>query len=77
MTRLMCRCVFQDTIVALQALEEIAEKIYADEVDMHIQIIAKSAGTEVADERFTLKNANHDVLQLKHVRIYVSFELAH
>ena len=62
---------FQDTVVGLQALEEIAAKIYTPDVDMQIQITAKRDGNQIAAEGFNVDSQNHDVFQFKDVRDFL------
>ena len=57
--------------MGLQALEEIAAKIYTQDVDMQIQITAKRDGNEIATESFNLDSENHDVFQFKDVRNFL------
>ena len=59
---------FQDTVVGLQAFEELAELIYSTDVDMRIEILALSNETLVVCKSFDLTEENHDVLQLQDVR---------
>ena len=58
---------FQDTVVALQALSEFATLVYSKDVDMRIDITTKKGLLPGKTQTIRLNSENHDVLQYRDV----------